>query len=509
MLRGHQTSALMTRYSSFIRETLLALTADPDVIAYRQAVFNDFLDNPRFAEWAQQLLPRLADLRMGNALFGKRQRSVLLETADRLSELDLFLTVIQELHQALAETTLRSEALTQLAQSLLGIINSETFKDLKQKLPELQRPLAHFSSLTVGINLNAQLRPKSAILLSINEKPLAEAKSMLARLLGMRGEDDDESGIAPLHQVPDDPQMRILSPLFQDLEHLIMETVQPVVRALTRYVGVSSSPLVGLERELAFYVSAVRMVKGIQAHGVPFCQPEIAPVDERMIQIDGLVNLNLALRDPKRRLVGNDVRFDDEGRIATLTGPNSGGKTTYLQAVGIAQVLFQAGLAIPARVARISPVDGIYTHFPALETQQQGRLAEEAARLRTVCVKATAQSLVLMNESFSSTTANEALYLAQDLLSGLRFIGVRAIFATHLVELVDRLTAMEQAIEGASRFFSLVAHVELVEDASGEIHATPTFQIQRGMPQGRSYAQEIARRYGISLDQILQARRTT
>ncbi|MBX3085831.1 MAG: hypothetical protein KF716_29605 [Anaerolineae bacterium] len=496
------------RYSPFIRETLLALTADPNVIAWRQAVFNDFMSNPKLAERARQLLPRLADLRMGNALFGKRQRSVLLETADRLSELDMFLNVIQELHQALAETTVQSDALRALAQQLLAIINSETFKDLKQKLPDLQRPLQHFASLTVGINLDAQLRPRSAILLSINEQNFVEARGMLARLLGVRSNDNEETGIAPLHQTPDDPSMRILSPLFQDLEMLIAETVQPVARALTRFVGVSSTPLSGLERELAFYVAAVRMVKELQAHGIPFCQPEIATAAERVTKIDGLVNLNLALRDPARQLVSNEAAFDDEGRIAVLTGPNSGGKTTYVQAVGIAQVMFQAGMMIPANSARISPVDGIYTHFPALETQQQGRLAEEAARLRTVCVKATNQSLVLLNESFSSTTANEAVYLAQDLLCGLRFIGVRAIFATHLVELVDRLAEMETNVTGASRLFSLVAHVELSEDASGEIHATPTFQIRRGVPQGRSYAQEIARRYGISLDQILQARRS-
>jgi DNA mismatch repair protein MutS len=293
------------------------------------------------------------------------------------------------------------------------------------------------------------------------------------------------------------------------LENLILETVQPVARALTRYVGVSSSPLSGLERELAFYVAAVRTVKRLEASGITFCQPEIAPPAERFSRIDGLINLNLALRDPSRKLVSSDVTLDDDGRIATLTGPNSGGKTTYLQAVGMAHVMFQAGLVIPAHHARISPLDAIYTHFPALETQQQGRLAEEAARLRTVCLNATPQSLVLLNESFSSTTASEAVFLAQDLLCGLRFIGVRAVYATHLVELVDKLPTMESTVEGASRLYSLVANVEVSEDDNGEIHATPTFQIKRGTPQGRSYAQEIARRYGISLDQILQARRTT
>src|SRR5258708_26136944 len=109
---------------------------------------------------------------------------------------------------------------------------------------------------------------------------------------------------------------------------------------------------------------------------------------ERTTHSERLVTLHLALRDNATKLVGNNVSLDDQGRIAILTGPNSGGKTTYVQAVGLAQVFFQAGLLVPADKARMSPVDGIYTHFPALESFQ-GRFSEEAARLRVLCLKAT------------------------------------------------------------------------------------------------------------------------
>jgi DNA mismatch repair ATPase MutS len=215
-----------------------------------------------------------------------------------------------------------------------------------------------------------------------------------------------------------------------------------------------------------------------------------------------LVNLHLILKQPKVTAVPNDAHFDDEGRIAILTGPNSGGKTTYLQAVGLAHVLFQAGLPIPSRYAQLSPVDAIFTHFPALETQQQGRLAEEASRLRHICLHATAYSLVLMNESLSSTVASEATYLAQDVLCGLRAIGVRALYATHLMDLPERIPEMHETVKGESALFSLVAGIRL--NAEGE--AQPTFRIERGAPHGRGYAREIARRHGISLEQILAAR---
>lgn len=492
--------ATTQRYVTAIKQALTALTADPVVIAWRQAALNDFLQNPALVERITDLLPRLTDLRQSKAMLGHRKRALLLETADRLAELELYLETVQDLHKVLQAASLKSAALSGLRDNLHAIIDDSNFKALREELPELQKPLQNLASLTVGINLDQQLQPVSVVLLAINDRRFTEPRSLLSRLLGTRTSEEDDSGIAPMHHVPPEAEHRPLSPLFQDLEKIVIQVAGPVARSLNRYVRISSAPLAGLEDELAFYVAAVRLIQSLQARGVAFCQPEIAPADERISHIDGLVNVNLALRG-QAAMVPNDAALDEQGRIAILTGPNSGGKTTYLQAVGLAHVLFQAGLFVPARRARISPVDALFTHFPALETQQQGRLSEEAVRLRHVCLNTTAHSLVLMNESLSSTTASEALYLAQDLLSGLRAIGVRGIFATHLVELAEHIREIEAAVDGPSAVYSLVAGVRFEGDS-----AVPTFSITRGLPLGRGYAQEIARRHGISLEQILAAR---
>lgn len=490
------------RYVNFIRQTLTALNADPEVIAWRQAVLSDLLANAALTQTVEQLLPRFADLRQGRALFGQRQRPPLLETADRLAELDLFIHTAQSLHAALQEAALRATALIELRDQLARLIADPNFAALREELPALQRPLQKLASLTIGVNLDAQLQPSAAVLLSINEQPFGEPRSFLSKLIGQRADSNDESPIAPLHSLPEERQYRLLSPLFQDLERIVSSVVQPVARSLGKYVRISAAPLAALEQELAFYLSAVRLVQLLREHGSPLTQPQVAPIEARLTHIEGLVNLQLILKQPHNSPVPNDAHFDDQGRIAILTGPNSGGKTTYLQAVGLAHVLFQAGLPIPARSAQLSPVDAIFTHFPALETQQQGRLAEEAARLRHICLHATEHSLVLMNESLSSTVASEATYLAQDVLCGLRAIGARAIYATHLVDLPARIPEMQEAVQGESALFSLVAGVRL--DEAGE--AQPTFRIERGEPHGRGYAREIARRHGISLEQILAAR---
>jgi hypothetical protein len=444
---------------------------------------------------------------MGHPQLGKYQRNVLLETADRLSELDLYVGAIQELYGALQKADLQSKGLQLLRENLHVLVEDEQFKTLAAALPDLQRPLHTFASLTIGINLDAQLRPASAVLLAVNEQPFGGIRSFLGRLFALDRQDGEVLGVAALHYVPSEPELRPLSPLFRDLERLIAQTVDPITQTLGQYARINTAPLIALENEIAFYLAASRLIHRLESQGIEFCQPEILPIADRTTHIQGLINLHLALREGTAKLVRNDVSLDDLGRIAILTGPNSGGKTTYIQALGLAQVLFQAGLFIPAQSARMSPVDAILTHFPALESFQ-GRFSEEAARLRVICLKATHYSLVLLNESLASTTASEGQFVAQEFLSGLRFIGVRAIYSTHLVELAERISEIESAVDGKSTAFSLVAGLQLVEEpGSGEVRAAPTYHIAPGLPQGRGYAQEIARRYGISLDQIVQVRR--
>jgi DNA mismatch repair protein MutS len=486
------------RYKNFVQQTLVALVSDPAVIRWRQAVLQDFLDHPKLVRAVEELLPSLASLSQNSALLGKRERSPLAQTSERLAELEIYIDAIEAIHKALTTTAVQSTALQTLAANMRTLLDDEDFDALKRQLPAMRRPLERVTSLTVGINLDTQLRPVSAVLMAVNDYQLGGTTSFIDRVIGPAHDGVGERGVAPLNYLPKDPELRPYEPFFQDLEKLMMHVAKPVAQELARYTRISSHPLVNLEFELGFYLSAVKLMNKLQEQGITTCRPDVVP-EARVTQIDQLVNVSLALNE--KTTVPSDAAFNHEGRIAILTGPNSGGKTTYLQAVGLAQVLFQAGIFIPAVAAQISPVGSLLTHFPRLETRQQGRLAEEAERLRMLFQRVKPHSLVLLNETFSSTSSSEANYLAQDMLCGLRVIGCRAIFATHLSELVDDIPTMHETVEGESEIFSLVAGVKLSE--SGE--AIRTFEITRGEPLGRSYAREIAEKHGISLAQILAA----
>ena len=203
-------------------------------------------------------------------------------------------------------------------------------------------------------------------------------------------------------------------------------------------------------------------------------------------------------------IVTNPMTFDGEtARIWILTGPNRGGKTTYTRAIGLIHVLFQAGLHVPASAARLSPVDAIHTHFPSPEGSQlgMGRLDEEADRLAAIFREATPQSLILLNEVLAGTSAIEALGLAIDAVRGLRLLGARAIYATHLHELAARTTEINDSTEGFSAAGSLVAGVES-DDAVVAVGHRRTYSIRAGPPRGVSYASEIAEQHGISFAQL-------
>jgi DNA mismatch repair protein MutS len=162
-------------------------------------------------------------------------------------------------------------------------------------------------------------------------------------------------------------------------------------------------------------------------------------------------------------------------------------------------------LYVPARKASISICDGVLTHYPALETLEKGtgRFGEEAQRIGSMFQSASRHSLVLLNESLSSTSGGESLYLAQDIVRVLRMLSCRAVYATHLHGLAASVEELNRDTPGDSRVLSMVALIETDPEAGEHGSIRPTFRIIPGPPEGHSYAIDLARRYGISKDQLI------
>lgn len=190
----------------------------------------------------------------------------------------------------------------------------------------------------------------------------------------------------------------------------------------------------------------------------------------------------------EHRFVPNDARLDgNDRRFAVLTGPNMGGKSTYLRQVGLIQLLAQSGSFVPAERATLGIVDRIFTRIGAADDLARGdstfmvEMKEAAAIVR----KASAKSLVLIDEIGRGTATADGLALAQAIAEWLhRTICCRCIFATHFHE----LNALACAEEG---MFPL--SVGVVE-RGGEI-SFPHRILEEAAD--RSYGIEVARLAGL------------
>lgn len=515
-----QTLLALTRSSierGKVREILTRICTDPAVIAYRQDVIEDLWEHPEFLDGVEALLPSIGALDSYRSSFD-RKRSTFQDVTWRLGELDHFVTCVDGLSglfDALGEG-LRAEGWRSLRKLICHTAADPVYRNLARELPGMLDTLRTKASVTIGVNLDGQLRPVAATLLSVNARRFVSS-SFLDRLLGReRGE---FKGIGPLHSVPAiDPGPGIpglagarqdvnplMVPLFSDLARVLDSVCRPIARTLRGYTTVQSGFLATLGGDMTFYLAALRLMKRLRGEGLPVCRPCILPAEERVGKLRQAYNLNLALQGAGQpglaeRIVRNDVCMNRRHRIAVLTGPNQGGKTTYTQMVGLCHILAQAGLWLPAAEAHISPVDNIFTHYPVEEQQAKatGRFGDEAQRLAQIFKRATRHSLILLNESLSSTSPGESVYLAQDISRILRRMGSRAVFATHLHELAAAVPRLNAEEDGEGGLVSLVAS-RLQE---GENAQQRSYKILPGPPMGHSYAREIASKYGISYEQL-------
>ena len=189
----------------------------------------------------------------------------------------------------------------------------------------------------------------------------------------------------------------------------------------------------------------------------------------------------------KEEIVTNDLRFDKDHVIYLLTGANRGGKTTLTQAVGQLFALAQGGIHVPCSMFSYRPVDMIYTHFPADEdkTMDLGRLGEECVRFKEAYSEATSSSLLLLNESFSTTSYEEGYYIAVDAVRAIRKKSIRTIYNTHMHKLaadidLDQVSSIVMASDNGERSY------KVIEKA----------------PEGSSYARDIAAKYGVTYEML-------
>ena len=476
-------------------------TTDKEVMEYRMEVFEDMLANEDIAKTLTRLIPILNDimeLRRLDADSG--------DTASYLSsitEIELYISSIDLLYQGFANSSIsiKSKAFQALAAHIKELVESDYYCELNKKLSELTNRVREIKSVTIGVNLDAQLRPAEAGVLSINSESF-KSGDVLEKILRLNFKEDEYTCIAslvPFGKKQSENQKTALSLAFNSaINDVYKSSLRSWKKIVQNYVLENTDFLLALIPEIEFLVKGTDMLRALREKGCELCRPEIISDEKVVFEAIELYNPCVALKIDSE-IISNDMIFDDNARIYVLTGPNRGGKSVITCAVGISLAMMQLGMFVPAKSAKMSPADAIMTHFPtgAEDTIEKGRLGEECARLEDIFAKVTKNSLVLLDESLSSTGSFEASYIAAEVLRGLSISGCRCIFSTHLHELASEIDNInEQSLkEGGSPIDTLVAGIE---------EGQRSFKIYRTKPDGKSYARDIAQKYGLTYENIVK-----
>lgn len=236
-----------------------------------------------------------------------------------------------------------------------------------------------------------------------------------------------------------------------------------------------------LRAELAFYVACLNLRAFLAAKGEPVCMPE--PVEQGSAELSArsLYDVSLSIALGSARAVGSDVEAAGK-QLLVITGANRGGKSTFLRSLGLAQLMMQAGMFVPAEAFRAEIRRGVFTHFKREEDAdlRSGKLDEELARMSLIVDQLNPDAFVLLNESFASTNEREGSEIGRQIVGALIESGVKVGYVTHMYDLASGLLAER----GGDALF---LRAERLPDGRR------TFRVVEGEPLPTSHGQDIYR----------------
>ncbi|MFZ1887600.1 MAG: hypothetical protein WAU33_06185 [Candidatus Binataceae bacterium] len=440
------------------KRAVLASVQDLDSIRYRQHILRDCLKNPVVIRDIYNIsVESIGNEKRNFWFFGSRYPSSILSRS--IDVLHMFVDNLRKLRDLAAEHSDRcqSEGLTVLFAMLRRELTDEYFADIHEHLKQL--------AFGDGVLISAELeKGNKGANYTLHKPPKSE--NWLKRIF---------VEVPPSHTFHLHPRDEAG---FTDLSILRDRGINLVANALAQSTDHIRSFFSMLRAELAFYIGCLNLHGQLSEANAPLCFPELAPASDRRYSFKGLYDVSLALT-MNHKVVGNDVNADNRD-LVIITGANQGGKSTFLRSIGLAQLMMQCGMFVPANSFCANICSRLFTHYKREEdaSMKSGKLDEELARMSKIVDELTLNGMVLFNESFAATNEREGSEIARQIIRALSEKRIKIFFVTHFYDLANGLW-------GQGKEDALFLRAD--RQAAGE----RTFKLIVGEPLQTSYGEDL------------------
>lgn len=427
-----------------MRQVMLVPLETESEIRYRQEILRDCLDDETLIrelyELSSDILVRWDKLgRKANARAGDRTsvRSLITE----IHVLRLFVDGLCKLRDILASHELRSEGLLGLRERL-----SEEFPEsLEKAMSRILKDLAFYANgKEHDKNVSERLVNKPRIVLGcgIGGGMKLDAFCLEEVSTEVRRHRDPNGTLGKMQDYWSSLTTDFISvqkdmALARDADYMEQQVAAYVLSRCLPFRMAFSGFFDQLHVQCAFYRGAVNLKHYMERFGVQSCFPAVGAQDG--LKFRELREFVMAI---EQRIcpIGNTCDIEKK-MLLIVTGANQGGKSTFLRSIGIAQIMMQCGLTVAAEeyVSGIYP--SFFTHFTRREDceMNSGRLDEELTRMSRIVDNLGKSPMILLNESFATTTEKEGSVIAYDIIKALTEAGVRVLTVTHLLSFARKI----------------------------------------------------------------------
>lgn len=272
---------------------------------------------------------------------------------------------------------------------------------------------------------------------------------------------------------------------------LYPETFLELDRFSRQWRDFQDPTLVRFDREIQFFLAYFTYLDRVRRSGLALCYPTVT---DQGRQVSAHNTFDLALADKltggKTPVISNDIDMTDPERIMVVSGPNQGGKTTLARTFGQIHFLAALGLPVPGTAATLPLFDEIFTHFEREESLDtlRGKLQDDLIRIHNILTAATGNSIIIMNELFTTTTLQDAVFLGTEIVQRIIDLDALCVYVTF----VDELSLLGPTT------------VSMVSTVEPEHPQQRTYKICKRPADGQAHAAAIADKYGLTYPQLKQ-----